>query len=391
METEPKSNVLRILFVSDHLGHDAGRIHGATRYFLDVLPRLHRQKHIALDVVFLREPHDCAQELRAKGVNPTFLSRAKHDPRAVTDLIHLIRKHKIDIVHCAGMKGILAGRMAAGITGAICMDHFHDMIPPTRSIQMLMRATRKRSSHSIAISEAVARFLQTTFHILPDHITCIRNGINTERFTRRPSPEKQSLLRQTWKIPDDATILICLGRLHPLKGQEDAIAALRFLDDPSIWLLMVGDGPDECRLKQAAQHAQVVFTGQRTDIPDLLGIASLLLAPSKSEGLGLGAMEALCAGVPVLAYQQGGLTEIIEHHKNGILIPTGEIESMAQSIRYLLDNQDVRSKMSRYAQQKGQTYSLDHHMEQLTRLYETVKLPPSLRHRDPVAGSQERT
>ena len=363
---------LRILFVSDHLGHDGGRIHGATRYFLDVLPRLHQVKQLTLHVAFLREYHPAAKTLHQQGIFPVFLSRSKLDPRAIWDLVSLIRKHKIQLLHCAGMKGILCGRIAAKITGVYCIDHFHDMIPPSRGIRYLLRRTRKYSAQSVAISQAVAAFIEETFNISANRITCIHNGVRVEDFANVKSPSDIEALRKEFGIPAQSVVLTCLGRLHPQKGQRDAIAALQGLHDATIWLLLVGDGPDRSHLEKLAKDMQVIIAGQRDDIPQLLSITSIMLVPSTSEGLGLAAMEALAAGVPVIAYDVGGLSEMVKHGENGLLVPTGNIDELRKSIRYVLDNPSVYRKLSDTAQHKAQTYSLDRHVTQLVTLYDKI-------------------
>jgi hypothetical protein len=125
MPPEPLSTP--VLFVSDHLGHDGGRIHGATRYFLDVLPRL-AERGVLGSVCFLRGPHPVRAQLEAGGVMPEFLGRSKLDPRTGMDVARRIRAGGAGVVHAAGMKGILSGVWAAGRCGVPCVVQLHDML-----------------------------------------------------------------------------------------------------------------------------------------------------------------------------------------------------------------------------------------------------------------------
>jgi len=99
---------IRVLFLSDHLGYGQSVYHGATTYFLQVLPALHDAT--SLTVCFLRNRHDAAGPREAVGIEPRFLNRAKWDPRALRDLVHLIRRQRIDLIHAAGVKGMLLGQ-----------------------------------------------------------------------------------------------------------------------------------------------------------------------------------------------------------------------------------------------------------------------------------------
>ena len=367
--TSNGSRPLKVLFVSDHLGHTNGRIHGATRYFLDVLPRLQKSPEVQLHVVFLRGYHEMAEKLEEQGITPLFLGRHKHDPRSIADLIRLIRKHEIQFVHCAGMKGILTGRLAARYNRIPCLIHLHDMIPQSPPIRWLMLCTRKWTTRTIVISDAVARFAVDHFKMALDTIVVLRNGINLAPFRMSPSHIRQAELRQQLGVPQNAPILMTVGRLHTVKGQQDAIEVLRRTQDLSVWLVLVGEGPEKHALREYAKGLPVVFAGQRTDIPDLLALATLLLMPSNSEGLGLSAMEALAAGTPVVAYATGGLVEIIEHNHCGMLVPTGEIDTLAAATRQLLTDPHQRESFSRHARQHAQAFSLDQHVANLLQIY----------------------
>ena len=137
---------IKVLFVNDHLGYPGGVIHGATRYFLNVLPRLNRDE-IDLKVCFFRERHPAAEQLEAAGICPIFLNRRKWDLRVLRDLIHLVREHDADILHLNGMKGCLLGRCAARVTGRHAIIHLHDVNPPGLVTGFLQRrVARSRNS-----------------------------------------------------------------------------------------------------------------------------------------------------------------------------------------------------------------------------------------------------
>ncbi len=366
------SQALNILFISDHLGHEGGRIHGATRYFLDVLPRLYARNDIKLHTAFLRDYHESASLLQNSGVRHSFLERSKHDPRAVMDIVRLIRKNHLHLLHCAGMKGILSGRLAARMTGIPCVAHLHDMLPQCFPIRQLMQITSAWSILTIAISDAVSRFAAEHFRIPAQSITVLRNGIEIEPFQKVPPTEKLLSLRDELGIPRNAPIIISVGRLHAVKGMPDSIEVLRELQDLDAWLLVVGEGPEEKHLRKQAEGLPVIFAGQRMDIPDLLSLATLMLMPSYSEGLGLSAMEALAAGVPVVAYATGGLNEVVAHGQCGQLVPTGDIKILTAATRALLTDSASHEAFSCAARLHAQTFSISQHVSDLVAIYHSV-------------------
>ncbi len=368
MDTSP----IHILFVSDHLGHEGGRIHGATRYFLDVLPQLEKSAAVELHVVFLRRYHKMAQLLEEQGVEVTFLQRAKYDPRAVLDIVQRIRNDQIAILHCAGMKGILSGRIAARITGIPCIAHLHDMLPPPVPIRQMMRLTRHWSELTLAISNAVAQFAAAYFKTPPATISVLRNGVHLSPFCVPTSPAKRLKLRKQLGIPEDATVIISVGRLHAVKGFSDSINVLRHIRNPKIWLLIVGEGPEEKHLREQAQGLPVVFAGQRSDIPDLLTLAAVMLMPSYSEGLGLSAMESLAAGVPVVAYATGGLKEVVVHNTCGILVPKGDLTALCEATRELIFDKEKNQQFACEARRRSASFAIDQHIEKLLDLYRNI-------------------
>lgn len=368
---KPKS-VCNVLIVSDHLGHEQDKIHGATRYFLDVLPRLHQSPFLNLSVVFLRGTHAMAEKLIKDGVRPIFLDRSKHDARAVIDIIRLIRTLDIHLVHCSGMKGILTGRMACRITRIPCIDHLHDMLPQGFPIKKLMQFSKHWSRQTLAISNAVASFAANDFKIAPSAIITLHNGVVLDAYRAPRQPEDERQLRQELGIPGDAMVVAAIGRLHAVKGFSDCIEILKRLQDIDVWLMIVGDGPEKTFLQHQAKNLPVVFTGQRTDIPDVLRLASLMLMPSRNEGLGLSAIEAQAAGVPVLAYATGGLKEVIAHNQTGILIPRGDINGLLQATRDLLTNTPKRAQFSQNAKLRAQSFDIQRHIDTLLSVYRGI-------------------
>lgn len=374
---------MKILFLSDHLGHPEGRLHGASTYFLNVLPALSRVGEGAVTVCFLREAHPAADRLRAEGVNPIFLNRAKWDVRAAMDVVRLVRERKIELIHAAGMKGILVGRWAAQRTGARCVTHLHDANPVGPFMQWLQRRTARWNDHTICISQAVARFSSDSLGVPPDNVTVLHNPLPPNAH-RTANPNDGAALREAQGL-DGKFVLLVLGRMSPEKGHaaliEKGAAWLRDHPDTVFWF--VGDGPERDRLARRvsplAVGEQIKFAGHLEDIATVFNVADLLLVPSIKEGLSYVALEAMAAGCPVAALAVGGVPEIVVHEETGLLAPPGVIEDLLAQVDRLRADGALREKLIAAGRRFSATLSVDEHVEQLIGLYAAVVSQPEAR------------
>lgn len=361
-----------LLFLSDHLGHGDGSIHGATRYFLNVLPRISREKY-RLHVCFLRGEHPAAAVLRDSGVFPVFLGKSKWDVTAARDILNLIRDQRIHLLHAAAMKGMLFGRMAARRARIPAIIHFHDMLPVRQPILAAQRALASRTARGIAISAAVAEFARESFRLPEDKIRILPNGVDLSSLTP-PPPERLLALRQKFGIPETNRILLSVGRLDEVKNPMDTLkifAAVRGRH-PDSSLLFVGDGILKERLIEEANSLGLAdcvhFAGHRNDIADIYALAHLLLATPRSEGFGLAVVEAMAMGVPVVAYAVGGLREVA----SGVLVPAGDVEKAAEETRSLLEDSALYSRLSSEARESARRYDVSLHVQRLEALYDEV-------------------
>ncbi|MGC4044993.1 MAG: glycosyltransferase [Armatimonas sp.] len=138
--------------------------------------------------------------------------------------------------------------------------------------------------------------------------------------------------RREYVEPAKPTVL-SIARLSPEKGIDVLLKAAQAL--PDIAFLIAGDGPERTAL-EASALPNVTFLGFRKDIPELLAQATLVAVPSRQEGLGLAAVEALAAGVPVIASNVGGLSEVVVPNKTGLLVPPDDPAALTEALRSLI-------------------------------------------------------
>jgi glycosyltransferase involved in cell wall biosynthesis len=154
--------------------------------------------------------------------------------------------------------------------------------------------------------------------------------------------------------PGEQSGLPCIaaaGTLKPLKGYDVLLRALALLSKEGIKaeLLLAGEGPQRDELKKLAAELglldSVSFLGYVNDVPGLFASAQVVVHPSRSEGLSNSILEAMGEGVPVIATRVGGTPELIEDGRNGLLVPPGSPAPLAQALRKLLVDPDLRSQL----------------------------------------------
>lgn len=140
--------------------------------------------------------------------------------------------------------------------------------------------------------------------------------------------------RKSLNTPDDAPLLLGLGRLHENKAFDVLLDSMALL--PDHWLWLAGTGPQEAALRSQAVRLgiekRVRFLGWRDDVAPLFSAANILVCPSRSEPLGNVVLEAWAQHVPVIAAASEGLQQLIDHEVNGLLVPTGDAPALAKSI-----------------------------------------------------------
>jgi glycogen(starch) synthase len=172
--------------------------------------------------------------------------------------------------------------------------------------------------------------------------------------------------------------VLFVGRLAPQKGVRNLVAAAGLLEDPSAQVLLVGDGPERPALEREAQRTGVGdrlhFLGfvAHDRLPAVLAHADLLVLPSLYEELGTVLLEAMQAGLPIVASKTGGIPDVIEDGVNGLLVPPGEPELLARAIDRLLADRGLAYRLSEGARERGKDYDWEVLAERVLAVYRGV-------------------
>jgi glycosyltransferase involved in cell wall biosynthesis len=332
-------------------------IGGAGRYLLYLLPQ---PAFRGLDIGVACPDGELAQRLDAAGIRRLPISGRdiSHSPRLTMELSALMKKEKPDIVHTHGS---LSGRMAARLRripvvytkhGQVRVPDARGILPPpagpfTRFINRV--AARALSDKVIAVSEGVRRELEES-GINPSMITAIPNGIDLGPYKRksRRSPRRVDVSDGT----DKREFLIgTLARLSPQKGIDTLVEAAKIVvaSCPTARFVIGGTGPLESDLRTKIRDLRlepyVRMPGFVEEVPEFLAGLDLYVLPSDSEGIGLAIIEAMAAGLPVVATRVGGVPEAVVDGETGFLVPPRQPKALAQAIVRLLVDPDLAKYM----------------------------------------------
>lgn len=255
-----------------------------------------------------------------------------------------LKSEQPDIVHCHSRRGadLQSGRAAqrAGIPAVISRR------VDNRDPRWLARVRYAPYARIVAISGAIADILVED-GVDARRITVIRSAVDAARFD--PMPDCAAF-RSDFGLDGDAIVLFCVAQFIPRKGHRFLLEALSGLRHrfPKLRAILFGQGPLETELRALATNLElggvVQFAGFREDLDDYLGCADLLVHPALEEGLGVAALKASAAAVPVIAFAAGGLPEAVADGESGILLPPGDTAALLEAIADLADDPERRTR-----------------------------------------------
>jgi glycosyltransferase involved in cell wall biosynthesis len=234
--------------------------------------------------------------------------------------------------------------------------------------------------------DAEARLESRAYYGRSDQILCVSRAIRTRLRTEYGVPPRTlSLMVPVGRTPPDTPprargcggppSVGYVGRLCPEKGVDLLIRAMPLLSRRSqgAHLVVVGDGPDERRLRRLAQDLGVgdcvAFLGHRDDVPALLRQMDVLAVPSRSDGAPLVIHEAMQAGTAVVGSAVGGIPDRLEDGRCGVLVPAGRVDALADALSGLLADADARRRLSRAARRAAARHTFAGMVDVVERAY----------------------
>ena len=288
-------------------------------------------------------------------------------------LAQFLKQQAPDIVHCHSRRG-------ADVLGGLAAKYADIPAVVSRRVDntemRLMAAVRYKPFRKIiAISNAIADVLVEN-GVDAERITVIRSAVDVDALSK---PVDKAALKDEFGIPDNVPSIAAAGQLIPRKGHRyllEAAAGLIAAQQP-FRLVIFGDGYLNNQLRaQAAslnlgEHVQ--FAGFRDDLDSYIGGFDLFVHPALTEGLGVAALKAAAAGIAVVGFDAGGLSEAVDHDKTGLLVEAGSAVQLQKAIATLLLDESRRTTLAHNGRERMRVeFSIDAMVNKHVELYESL-------------------
>jgi L-malate glycosyltransferase len=326
--------------------------------------RLARQLRDSCRFIFLclDELGTLGEELRTDGFLVEVLGRKSGvDGRCALRLAKILRRERVDLIHAHQYTPFfysLLARLIFDQPPVLFTEHgrhYPDFRRPKRVFAN--RLLLQRRDRVVGVGQAVRRALINHEGLPARRVGVIYNGIDTVGFANGIH-DRDAIRRDMGVGPNDFVVLL-VARLDYLKDHATAVRTLQRVVErrPEVRLVLVGEGPEKAAIERLVAQLNlgpsVRFLGLRKDVARLLRATDLFLLTSISEGIPLTVLEAMAAGLPVLATQVGGLAEIVEDGQTGRLAPSGDDVALADRLLQLAENPDLRHQMGRRGQERA--------------------------------------
>ncbi len=361
-------------------------IGGLEKILTTIVLYLNKEKY-NVSVWCLREGGFFADELIKEGIDVKVLHiSTSRNPLNIYKLYKLLKNRKFDVIHTHAYSAGTIGRISAFLAGVpVIISHNQNVYGHYNKYYHFMEWLLSHVTDSIiCVSDMVKKFTNETQGIDTKRLVTIYNGIEN---IRSVSGEKTSDLKKELGIPVNNSVIGTVAQFSGKKGLGYLIksASILLKHRKDVNFLLVGDGTTKDELKYLCHNLKiennVVFAGERSDIPEMLSLIDIFVLPSITEGLPLALLEAMACGKPVVATSVGGVPEIVKNGLNGILVQPKDPEALHGAMKELLNNADMREKMGhegRMICEKG--FSSRVMVDRIEDLYDTLFERKTKRH-----------
>ena len=316
-------------------------------------------------------------ELQAAGIPVVWLEAHRRGGASAALALWRLAREPIDVLHAFLFHANLMGRIVGAFARVPAVVVSERSVESTKAPWHLWadRLTWRLADRWTANSRSVARVLERREGVDARRIETILNGIDIAHFE---AAVPASGFRSQMGFAEGDRVVVCVGRLDPLKGQGTLVEAFREVAsaEPRARLCFVGDGPMRAALTQQSAGLklsnEVRFSGTLTDVRPALAAAELFVLSSTEEGLPGSVMEAQAAGVPVVATAVGGTPELVRHERTGLLVPARDPVALSAAILRLLRDPDLASRLAAAARADVQQLSVDRMVDATVDLYRRI-------------------
>jgi len=345
---------MRLLLVADSLN-----VGGAERHVVSLALALVQRGHRVTLVCSVEGALAPLAEQAGVLVRPLLrrLVKRRLSPTFVWKLARFLRQSQFDLVHAHMYASALASASALlGTAIPLVITEHSQASWRSRYARRCNQWSYQRATHIIAVSKEIRRRLIEQDGVPLERVSVIMNALP-------PMPARHMYTQPDLPAAlENGPLVGVVARLHTEKGVEYFLEAaatiLQYV--PHTHFLVIGDGPLRRELQEYAGllgvQEHVHFLGFRMDAQALIGLLDVLVVPSLSEGTPLVTLEAMAAGVPVVASAVGGIPEQIRHYREGLLVPSGDAAVLANAVLRLLQDPLWAQKLGEAGRQRGLTH-----------------------------------
>lgn len=364
---------MRILQISS-----ASSFAGGERHVVDLTNALAARGHELFAAVRNGSPLIPHLRIPAENIKALPLRNAFDAPSALS-LARLVQRHQVDVIHAHMARDYSLGAYAA-------RRNVRTKFVVTRHVLFPLNRFHKRTlaqvSRLIAVSAATAKHIKEQDLVPSERIVVIRNGIDVKKF--RTANSEGTNYRRSLNVPEDCLLVGSIGELRQLKRHDDFIraAAIVSREFPSAYFVLAGsevsvDAGERPRLQKLVEavglRERFRFLGWLGNAASLLSSLDVFVSASETESFGLVIVEAMAAGVAVVATATEGAREVTMEGEVGLLVPVGDVDRIAREVSSLLRDTNRREQLASQAQRiVAEQFSLDRMVDEVERLYREI-------------------
>jgi sugar transferase (PEP-CTERM/EpsH1 system associated) len=294
---------------------------------------------------------------------------------------NILADEKVDIVHSNGYGTYFDSIVGAQLAGTPLTIHcihgiyWRDMAGMKLRRRLLQRLLSLKTNRLYAVADYLREYYIDIVGVSPRRISTIYNGVDTERY--RPRDERTAgEQKRRLGFSEDEVLIGTVGTLYWVKDPEALLkaAAIVLGQRDDVRFIWAGGGPLKERLETRAGElgidGRVHYLGSRDDIPDILSALDIFVLPSLIEGLSYSILEAMAIGLPVVATDVGGNSELVCDGATGFLVPKGDPEALAGSLLRLIPGAPLRARLGREARRRvEEKFSLKNMVQKYQQMY----------------------
>jgi glycosyltransferase involved in cell wall biosynthesis len=365
---------VKVLLLTTHL--DIG---GISNYTIWLAKGLKEEGH---EVIVASGGGELLSELAEKGIRHFKINiKIKNELspslfKTTLNLLGIIKKEEVAIIHAQTRLAQVIAHHISKLSKVPYITTCHGVYKK----RLFRRIFPCWGQRVIAISEPVRAHLVNCFKVPKQRIRLIHNGLEVARFCRHYTAEQRRDNRQHYGLNGKSKVIGNVARLVSVKGQEYLLYAAKEILKvrPKTQFLIVGDGRDRQKLIDLTRKLKIAdnvfFTGTLREINRVLSVMDIFAFPAFwQEGFGLSILEAMAAGLPVVASNVGGIYTLVKNKRNGLLVPPRDVPSLVNALLRLLDDKSLVTRMGEEGRKRAiEKFSLDKVVKQIMDVYKEV-------------------